>query len=226
MALYSQPPVRLSAQAAISLAFVLVFLIVFRLYDDLLQAPSDLGKPERSYTEPETGRTLTVCLFVLFAALLGFAYFLSPLAALVLFFFIGANHLLYRLFVRREAIAGFLPLLKYPVLYGLLQMAGPSAPGGNGAVLLFSAALFPAFVAFESLDDETFVVPRKYAGALQALAFAMVLSGGLTRTAAMAGTVLVLLSLGWLFLRMRGSQYLFFVCLLILRLAVFYSYEL
>jgi hypothetical protein len=218
--LFSQSPFRPAAQIVISFAFVLGFLFVFRLYDDLSQTPYDIGKPERSYTDPSAGKALAACLIVFFPALAGFAYLLSPRAAMVLVLFIAVNHLVYRNFIGRKTLSGFLPMLKYPVLHWLLRFAESSSSNGAGADFLTAAGLFAAFVAFESLDDESFAFPGKYAGIMQAIAFALILFGSFSLTAALIGGLLLSLSLVGKFVWSRGSRYIFLVCLLAFRFIV------
>ena len=218
--LYSRPVSKLSVASTFCFVFVIAFLLVFRLYDDILQVPNDIGKPDRSYTDSSSRKTLSIYLIVFLILLLIFACYLSWYLASVLFLFIAFNHVLYLLLVNNKTAAGFLPLVKYPFVYVVLQFSGLSGLSLNASFLFPAIALFVAFVAFESMDDRTFPVRAKYSSVLQISSFAIILLGNFSATATLAGTVLLSLSLISGFLWTRASPYLYFLCFLLFKLSV------
>src|SRR5205823_8099991 len=119
--LFSRPISKIDFGSVFCLVFVIAFIIVFRLYDDLLQARNDTGKPDRIYTDPGARKTLTFFLIGLLTVLLLFASFISFTFACLLIGFAAVNHLLYLSFINNRTAAGFLPLLKYPFIYLALQ---------------------------------------------------------------------------------------------------------
>lgn len=208
-------------------AFVLliVFLSVFRLYDDLMQAENDLGKPVRDYTDPAVRQTLFYYLIVFFALLLGFVALFSIYRASLLFCFIIINHLLYLLFINNKTAAGLLPLLKYPFVFLLLQSADLSATI-SGAHLLFSAlSLFLSFVAFESMEDKTFPVPVKYSYFLQAFSFILIFISNVNGKTTLSFFILLSLSVVWTFLRVKFYPYMYLLCFLVFRIITDGNYD-
>ena len=115
--LFSRPAPEFKTGSFISFVLLMVFLLVFRLYDDLMQADNDHGKPDRSYTDPAERKTLFYYLICFFCLLLGIAFYISNYLALFFFCFITVNHLLYLLFITNKTGAGLLPLLKYPFVF-------------------------------------------------------------------------------------------------------------
>lgn len=196
------------------------FLLVFRLYDDLLQAQNDLGKPDRDHTAAPARRSLFQVLFVCFGILLGFAALVNVRLALLLFCFITVNHLLYSLLVNHKAAAGFLPLVKYPFVYLLLQSADPLALTLAAQFVLPTIGLFFAFVAFESLEDRTFVVPIKYSYILQFLSLALIAVGQVNKIGLLSFSLLFALSMLWTFFRLKAYPYVYMFCFLVLKIVV------
>lgn len=220
--LFSLPVSQINPRSIVWFVFLIVFLFVFRLYDDILQANSDIGKPDRNYTDVAVRKKLSILLIVFFVILLVFASFLSWYVAVILLAFIGMNHVLYSLLINDKTASGFLPLIKYPFAYVVLQLSEPATSHFGILVLLPPVSLFIAFVVFESIDDQAFPVRAKYAGFLQISSFVLILLGRFNGTVAIAGTVLLSLSLISGFLRTRASSYLYFLCFLIFKLSVDY----
>lgn len=218
--LYSQPVSRLNVDSIVWFAFLIAFILVFRLYDDLLQAPNDIGKPDRDYTEATTRKTLLYHLIVLFAALLIFAFFISWCLACILFCFMAINHIFYVFWVNNKTAAGFLPLVKYPFIFVLQQLFDTSRSNPGAALLFPAIAMLIAFVAFESMEDTTFPIAEKYSSVLQVFSFVILLIGKFNGTVLLVGAGLLSISLAWSFLRTKPSPYLYLVLFLIFRLSV------
>ena len=218
--LYSQAVSQLNVGSIVWFAFLIAFMLVFRLYDDLLQGPNDIGKPDRDYTEATTRKTLSYHLIILFVFLLIFAFFISWYLACILFCFITINHVFYVFWVSNKNAAGFLPLVKYPFIFVVQQLFDTSA-SNPGAPLVFPAIALPiAFVAFESMEDTTFPIAEKYSSVLQVLSFVILLIGKFNGTVFLVGAVLLSVSLAWGFLRAKPSPYLYLVFFLLFRLSV------
>ncbi len=204
----------------ISVVLLIVFLLVFRLYDDLLQANNDRGKPDRSYTEPVTRKTLFYYLICFCCLLLGIAFFISNYLALCLFGFMTINHLLYLLFITNKTGAGLLPLLKYPFVFMLLQSSDFSALTIGEHFVFPALALFLAFVAFESMEDKTFPIRIKYSYFLQVFSFILILAGKVNGLSTLIFFLLLSLSLVWNFFNMKGYPYLYLLCFLVFRIII------
>ncbi len=217
---YGRPASGIDGVSIAWFAFILAFIILFRLYDDLLQVSNDIGKPDRNYTDPASRRTLSFYLIISLVFLHVFASVISWRLALLLFCFVIFNHLLYLLWVTNKIAAGFLPLFKYPFLYLALQLSGPSKENIGAAIVFPAIALFVAFVAFESMDDESFPIRKRYSGVLQASSFLFLLVGKVNGTVLLTGAALLTLSLLSGFLRMKGSPYLYLFCFLLFKLSI------
>jgi hypothetical protein len=200
--------------------FVIAFLIVFRLYDDLQQAGNDIGKHDRCYTDPLAKKTLGLFLIAFVAALVGYAAMISKTFACLLLGFIAVNHVLYLGLVKYRTAAAFLPLLKYPFLFILLQYTGPAVATLDIALVFPAISLFIGFVAFESIDDEEFPVSLRYAYVLQFLSLLFILAVHVSTSGAFWFAVLFIISASWTFFRLWARAYMFFVCLLSFKLIV------
>jgi hypothetical protein len=201
----------------VAFVFLIAFLFVFRLYDDLLQARNDLGKPDRDYTESPARETLRYVLIVLFGILLGIAAIISVYLALCLFCFITINHLIYVSLIDHKTASGFLPLLKYPFVYLLLQFSELSALAIGPQIVFPAIALFFAFIAFESMEDRTFPVPIKYSYVLQFLSFALIAVGKVNGISIIAFSLLLSLTMVWTFFRMKAYPYVFLLLFLVFK---------
>lgn len=101
-------------------AFVLLFLLCMRLYDDLWNAEIDKDKPERIYTDASVRPKLKMATAVLMLiCILSQIIHLQNLIYLISFFII--NHSLYFLFFKNEKIRFVLPHLKYPFICFLMS---------------------------------------------------------------------------------------------------------
>ncbi len=218
--LYSRPAPEFKSGSLISFVLLLVFLLVFRLYDDLMQADNDRGKPARSYTDPAQRKTLFYYLICFFCLLSGIAFYVSNYLALFFFCFIAINHLLYLLFIANKTGAGLLPLLKYPFVFFLLRCSDFSTPTTGEHIVLPALSLFSAFVAFESLEDKTFPIPIKYSWLWQIFSFIPILAGKVNGLNILAFFLLCSLSLVWNFFNMKFYPYLYLLCFLVFRILI------
>ena len=210
--LFSRPISKIYVGSVFFLALVIAFITVFRLYDDLLQARNDTGKPDRIYTDPGARKTLTFFLIALLSVLLFFASIINFTFACLLIGFVSVNHLLYLLVINNRTAAGFLPLLKYPFIYLVLQYSDLSAYSVGASLVLSATSLFLAFVTFESLEDKTFPVPARYSYALQVLSFALIFVAKVNGISTLSLSLLLSLSLIWSFLRIRAYAYVYLLC--------------
>ena len=217
--LFSRPISQVNAGSLVTFAFLILFIFVFRLYDDLLQAAYDSGKPDRDYTEPESRKTLFFYLIIFTGILFGIGFVISGFAAFLLLIFMATNHLLYVLLISNRTAAGFLPLLKYPFVFVLLQFMGPSE-AKIGLLVCSAFSLFLAFVAFESMDDETFPVAEKYSWILQALSLLMILAGKVNGISLAAFFLLLSSSAVWSFFRMKAYPYVYLLFFLAFKLII------
>ncbi len=218
--LFSRPASEFKTGSFISFVLLMVFLLVFRLYDDLMQADNDQGKPDRSYTAPAERKTLFYYLICFFCLLLGIAFYVSNYLALFFFCFITVNHLLYLLFITNKTGAGLLPLLKYPFVCFLLQFSDFSALTIGEHIVLPALSLFLAFVAFESMEDKTFPIPIKYSCFWQVFSFILILAGKVNGLSILTFFLLLSLSLVWNFFNMKGYPYLYLLCFLVFRILI------
>lgn len=218
--LFSRPTPEFKVGSFISFVLLIVFLLVFRLYDDLLQANNDQGKPNRSYTDPVVRKTLFYYLICFFCLLLGIAFYISNYLASFLFCFITINHLLYLLFITNKTAAGLLPLLKYPFVFILLQFSDFSALTIGQHLVFPALSLFLSFVAFESMEDKTFPIRIKYSYFLQVFSFILILAGKVNGLSFLTFFLLLSLSLVWNFLKMKTYPYLYLLCFLVFRIII------
>jgi hypothetical protein len=216
--LFSRPASVFNVRSLVSFVLLLAFLLAFRLYDDLLQARNDRGKPERSYTETAARKILIYVLIVSLGILLGIAVFISVDLAFVLFCFITFNHLLYLLLINHKTAPALLPLLKYPFVYILLQFGARSAQLSGAQPVFLATALFLAFVAFESMEDRTFPVPIRYSYTLQFLSFALIVAWKGNGISILFCLLLLSFSMVWTRFRMTAYPYTYLFCFLVLRI--------
>lgn len=218
--LFSRPVSVFNVRSFASFVFLFAFLFVFRLYDDLLQYRNDQGKPDRNYTETAARKTLLHCLIAFLGILLCFAILISVYPAFLLFCFITINHLLYLLLINNKAASGFLPLLKYPFVYILLQFSDLAAPVIGAQLVSLAISLFSAFVAFESMEDESFPVPIKYSYVLQVLSFALIFVWKVTGISTLSFSLLLSSSMAWTFFRMKAHPYVYLLCFLVFKIMI------
>jgi len=218
--LFGRPAPEFKVGSFISFVLLLVFLLVFRLYDDLMQTNNDRGKPNRSYTDPAVRKTLFYYLICFFCLLLAIAFYISNYLAAFLFCFITVNHLLYLLLITNKTGAGLLPLLKYPFIFILLQASDFSALSIGEHIVFPALSLFLAFVAFESMEDKTFPIPIKYSYLLQTLSFILLLAVKINVLNILIFFLLLVLSFVWNFFKMKAYPYLFLLCLLVSRILI------
>ena len=140
--------------------------------------------------------------------------------AFLLFCFITINHLLYLLLINNKTASGFLPLLKYPFVYILLQFSDLSAPVIGAQLVFLAVSLFFAFVAFESMEDKTFPVPIKYSYVLQILSFALIFVWQVNGISVLSFSLLLSLSMVWTFFRMKAHPYMYLLCFLVFKIMI------
>lgn len=218
--LFSRPVSAFNVRSFVSFVLLIAFLFVFRLYDDLLQARNDEGKQHRNYTETSARKTLLYFLIAFLGILLCIAIFISVYLAFLLFCFIAINHLLYLLLINNKTVSGFLPLLKYPFVFFLLQFSDLSAPVIGAQLVFHAIALFFAFVAFESMEDKIFPVPIKYSYVLQILSFALIFVWKVNGISILTFSLLLSLSIIWTFFRMKAHPYMYLSCFLVFEIMI------
>jgi hypothetical protein len=217
---FSRPVSAFNLRSVASFVFLIAFLFVFRLYDDLLQSRNDKGKPERNYTETAARKTLLYFLIAFLVSLLCIAILVSVYTAFLLFCFITINHLLYLLLINNRTASGFLPLLKYPFVYILLQFSELAAPAIRTQLLFLATSLFSAFVAFESMEDESFPIPIKYSYVLQILSFALIFVWKVDGISTLSFSLLLSSSMVWTFFRMKAHPYVYLLCFLVFKIMI------
>jgi hypothetical protein len=124
------------------------------------------------------------------------------------------------LLIDNKTASGLLPLLKYPFVYILLQFSDLSAPVIGAQLVFRSISLFFAFVAFESMEDETFPVPIKYSYVLQIVAFALIFVGKVNGIGVLSFSLLLSLSMVWTFFRMKAHPYMYLWCFLVFKIII------
>ncbi|MBC8145411.1 MAG: hypothetical protein H7X80_07485 [bacterium] len=144
--------------AVVSFAFALATLFWFRMFDDVASGAVDQGKPDRIYTEADARRRLSMLLVPFAVILLVATAVVDTQAAAILGAYIIVQIIAYRMLFEREVWRRVLPLLKYPVLATTLYMLVHDAGMLTLSSALSFAALLPIFIAFEIVDDESFVV--------------------------------------------------------------------
>ncbi len=163
--LFSKHQISLNKTDAYMYFFLLFFLLITRLYDDLLNADADKDKPNKSYTEEKHTKTLLFFLIGISAIFISLLFFYEAnLANLALIFLIG-NHLLYLILYKTWKFKHFLPLLKYPLIFIAL----------HGQFSIVAISLFLAFMVYEIMDDKDFPISKPYACLLTIAAFALLL---------------------------------------------------
>ena len=217
---FSRPVSVFNVRSFASFAFLIAFLFVFRLSDDLLQSRNDEGKPDRNYTETAARKTLLYFLIAFLGVLLCITIFISAYPAFLLFCFITINHLLYLLLINNKAASGFLPLLKYPFVYILLQFSDLSALVIEAQHVGLAVSLFFAFVAFESMEDRTFPVPIKYSYVLQVLSFALIFVWKVNGISTLSFSLLLSSSMVWTFFRMKAHPYMYLLCFFVFKIMI------
>lgn len=219
--LYSVPVFPLTMQIVLTFIWLFCALLVFRLYDDLRQTIHDTGKPNRDYASPATGKELWRANIILMAVLAGSTFLMKPEAGSMLLCFMIVNHLLYLLLIKNKVAAGLLPLLKYPLLYFLLRLMLTSAFNMDAIGMCQALALFLAFFAFEVIEDKTYPVANVYSYLLQFLSFGFIFVEHVAAYTALAGVVLLVLSLAFNYLQWKIAPYLFLLFLLVFKLSIY-----
>ena len=129
-----------------SIPFVLFFLFIMRLFDDLASAKIDSDKARRDYTNEVIKKELQIILIISQIVLILFLAFFDTERARNLFIFLVVNSILYYLLFNVSKFRYFLPLLKYPFIIYILNLE----PTFN------LIAVYGAFVIFEMLEDPLF----------------------------------------------------------------------
>lgn len=129
-----------------SFPFVLFFLLILRLFDDLASAKTDKGKENRAYTNQATKNELEPILILAQLILLIAISSFDVKRALFLLLFFVAIHLLYLTLYNIAKFRYFLPLLKYPFVVYLL----------NFDHSFHILVVYIAFIVFEMLEDHLF----------------------------------------------------------------------
>ena len=129
-----------------SIPFVLFFLFIMRLFDDLASAKIDSDKARRDYTNEVIKKELQIILIISQIVLILFLAFFDTETARNLFIFLVVNSILYYLLFNVSKFRYFLPLLKYPFIIYILNLE----PTFN------LIAVYGAFVIFEMLEDPLF----------------------------------------------------------------------
>ena len=163
--LFSKANLRFDNTDLYHFCFLIVFLFIMRLYDDLQSAIIDRNKPHRIYTNETVKKGLSNYLILLAVFfLITLEFYDYKLAIKCLIFFI-ANHFLYLLFFNNINVRPYLSLLKYPLIVAALS---------NHFDLCTGAILF-AFIAFESNDDPTFPHAKSVCFTSSIIAFTLLL---------------------------------------------------
>jgi hypothetical protein len=217
--LYSVPVSGMSRQMVLVYIFLFCTLFVFRLYDDLQQTIHDSGKPNRDYTNPQVRKILWSILIVLMVVLTGTAFLMGKSVGWIWVCFIVINHLLYLLCMSNKTAAALLPLLKYPFLVFLLQMLLLPGPISNAIYLSQAFALFIAFVAFESMEDQLFPILHSYF--LQAVSFLLLLVEDFNVYTMICMLILLSLSLAINYRKWKLAPYLFMLLFLLFKLTIY-----
>lgn len=144
--LYSKANLNFNVSDFYHFCFLIGFIFIMRLYDDLQSAVIDRNKPDRIYTDETIRKELSnrwILLTVVF--LISLAFFNYILAA-ECFVFLVVNHIFYQLFFKNINVRPYLSLLKYPLIVAAL----------SNHFDLNSIAILFAFIAFESSEDPEF----------------------------------------------------------------------
>ena len=104
-----------------SIPFVLFFLFIMRLFDDLASAKIDSDKARRDYTNEVIKKELQIILIISQIVLILFLAFFDTERARNLFIFLVVNSILYYLLFNVSKFRYFLPLLKYPFIIYILK---------------------------------------------------------------------------------------------------------
>lgn len=128
-----------------SLPFVILFLFIMRLFDDLASAEIDKGKENRSYTTMTTKKELQKYLVTAQLILLSTLAIFDIKRAMYLLSFFILNHFLYYVLFDISKFRYFLPLLKYPFIIFLLSLK----------LSYILVLVYCAVVLFEIMTDKT-----------------------------------------------------------------------
>lgn len=173
--LFNVPLKYLNIQSLVALGILLFSLFVLRLYDDLMQFKYDKGKPNRNYTQLEIRNILFIYWIILAIVLLGLAALISVKLSLTILTFLILNHVIYLLLINLKKIASILPLLKYLVFCGVLQVFYSSKMGIDFPMIASSGALFFVFLTYETLEDPGFIFPFRFNYVFQIISYILIL---------------------------------------------------
>lgn len=126
--------------------FVLFFLFIMRLFDDLASAKIDSEKVSRDYTNEATKKELQIILIISQIVLILIIAFFDTERVMNLLLFFILNTILYCILFNVSKFRYFLPLLKYPFVIYIINIE----PSFNLIVV------YGAFVIFEMLEDPLF----------------------------------------------------------------------
>lgn len=143
-----------TVQSMGAVIFLFVALIILRLYDDLMQVKNDAGKPNREYINSASDlKKLMLSILLILCAL---TIFLDLKMGCLFAAFIVVNHIFYLSFVNNSLGALILPLAKYPLLFGFLQLyvwEADGLPTDIHALVVSGVALFFAFLTVDLSDE-------------------------------------------------------------------------
>lgn len=204
----------------IYIPFIFNYLTTLRLYDDLMQHEFDKEKPNRNYTDITTRKSLSYYLVILFIITALSSFFISPLIGIISLSFLILNHLLYLLLLKVHKINTILPLLKYPFIVYLLYLSEDPAILVNSEVITLTAVILTAFITFECMQDDKFIIKGKFALTIQSLSFLFLLINW-HETKLLIATITALMISGVLnLIKMKGYPYIFMVLLLLTKLYI------
>tara|TARA_B100000497_G_C7590700_1_gene355214 strand:- start:282 stop:965 length:684 start_codon:yes stop_codon:yes gene_type:complete len=114
---------------------VLLFLILFRLYDDVANSKIDQHKPNRSYTISTTAACLKRYFYALYIGFILLISFQDGLQAILLISFLFLSEISYYFLFTFRKIRLLLPLLKYP--FAVIAIGSYDAYATLGLFLIF-----------------------------------------------------------------------------------------
>jgi hypothetical protein len=161
--LFSKNQLDFGFEDVFPLFLIFFFLFLMRLYDDIQNSISDSNKKNRIYTDSKVRKNLMIAFALLLVPFLYFVYqYKIELVIYVIAFFI-INQSLYFFLFPIGNFKSYLPLLKYPLV--CIAFSG----GYNWACI----ALFPAMITFETLEDATFPISKKYSYSISIIAMTL-----------------------------------------------------
>lgn len=217
---FSIPFTHVNKVSFVCLAYLFLFLFVFRLYDDLMNTNKDTGLPNRDYTNDKIRNTLVKYLIGFAILLLSFSAIISIWLGLFVLIFVVLNHFFYLIF-KGNNIRAILPLLKYPIICAFIQFFIVPKLSVNHELVHSSVSLFFIMVTFESLEDSKFIIPIRFSYLLQFFSLSLIfLLKYLNTESQILFSLLLLCSLILTFFRIKLFPYLFLLFVLILKLFI------